>query len=55
MKIEKKKRITVTRSLASLEADYLKFESEGKGVTKKAKFYNNVIRQYFFDIPLSQV
>lgn len=44
-----------TRTLNSLKADHLRFETEGEGKLKEAKFYNNVISSYFFDIPLTQV
>ena len=43
------------RSLDSLEADYLRFQGDGKGDIRKAKEYKNVIGQVFFNIPLSQV
>ena len=43
------------RSLESLEADYLCFQGNGKSDIRKAKEYNNVIRQVFFNIPLSKV
>lgn len=43
------------RTLRSLEADLLQFETAGKGNIKKAKEYNNVISTQFFPIPLDQV
>ena len=43
------------RTLQSLQADLLLFETAGKGDMKTAKNYNNVINQYFFPIPLKQV
>ena len=43
------------RSLDTLQRDYLRFCSEGKGSLKNAKHFNNVIGQPFFDIPLVQV
>ena len=45
-----------TRTLNSLQADHLRFETQGKGdVKNKAKLYNNVIGSQLFDIPLTQV
>ena len=43
------------RTLASLRADLLRFETAGKGNLKETKKYNNVIHQHFFPIPLTQV
>jgi hypothetical protein len=42
------------RSLESLKADHRRFLDAG-GNVKRAKYYNNVIGEYFFDIPLEQV
>jgi hypothetical protein len=38
-----------------MEADYLRFESQGKGDIRKAKDYYNVVSRGFFDIPVNQV
>ncbi len=43
------------RTLDTLRADYLRFQTEGMGDTKNAKLFNNVINHYIFDIPLTQV
>ena len=43
------------RSLDSLKSDHSKFLSDGGGDIRKAKFFNNVIEEYFFDIPLENV
>ena len=43
------------RSLDSLEADYLRFQTNTNGDIRKAKEYNNVISRAFFNIPLNQV
>ena len=43
------------RTLDSLQADYLRFQTTGKGDLKQAKFFNNAIRPIFFDIPINQV
>ena len=42
------------RSLDSLTSDHSKFVSSG-GDIRNAKSYNNVIENYFFDIPLENV
>ena len=42
------------RSLQTLQADYSAFEAAG-GDIRRAKFYNNVIAPYFFEVPLEQV
>lgn len=42
------------RTLDSLRADYNRFVAEG-GNIKRAKFHNNVILPFYFDIPLDQV
>ena len=42
------------RTLNSLESDLLQFQTAGNGDLKQAKKYN-VINQYFFKIPLTQV
>ena len=43
------------RTLDSLKADYLRFETIGKGDIRQAKNFNNVIGPVFFNVPLSQV
>ena len=43
------------RTLESLQADHLRFESIGKGDIRQAKYYNNVIGSAFFNVPLTQV
>ena len=43
------------RTLDSLQADLLLFQTSGNGDLKQAKKINNVIGQYFFKIPLTQV
>ena len=43
------------RSLESLHSDHSDFVSSGGGHVKRAKFFNNVIEDYFFDIPLENV
>jgi hypothetical protein len=40
------------RTLDSLQADHLKFQTIGKGDLRQAKNYNNVIGPVFFDVPL---
>ena len=42
------------RSLQTLQADYSAFQAAG-GDMRRAKFYNNVIAPYFFEVPLEQV
>ena len=44
-----------SRTLESLERDYLQFSTKGEGNIKNAKHYNNVIASSIFNIPLSQV
>ena len=58
MKISRRERFsdnTASRSLDTLQADHLQFATKGKGDTKQAKNYNNVIRPYMLDVPLTQV
>ena len=43
------------RTLSTLQADLLLFQTTGKGNLKQAKNHNNVISEPFFPIPLSQV
>ena len=40
------------RTLESLQADHLRFESIGKGDIRQAKYYNNVIGSSFFSVAL---
>ena len=49
-----RKNATVMRTLQTLQLDLQRFIQAGADV-KKAKFYNNVLYPYMFDIPLSQV
>ena len=42
-------------SLESLHSDHSDFVSSGGSHVKRAKFFNNVIEDYFFDIPLENV
>ena len=41
------------RTLESLHADYIQFQSSGSDI-RKAKYHNNVISTPFFNIPLNQ-
>ena len=43
------------RSLQTLSERHAAFLSAGSGNLRKAKFYDNVIGEYFFNIPLTQV
>ena len=43
------------RTLQSLNADYNRFCSLGRGDIKNAKHFNNVISENLFGIPISQV
>ena len=43
------------RTLETLQSDHKKFISIAGGNLKKAKEFNNVIGDYFFDIPLENV
>ena len=43
------------RSLDSLKSDHSRFLAEGGGDIRKAKLFNNVIEDYFFDVPLENV
>ena len=43
------------RALNTLSADYLQYQTVGKGNLKNAKNHNNVIGKAFFYIPLLQV
>ena len=43
------------RTLESLSSDHSNFVSSGGNDLKNAKFYNNVIEEYFFDVPLENV
>ena len=47
--------LSKSRDLSTLSEDYESFSSEGGGDLKNAKFFNNVIQPYFFDIPLENV
>ncbi len=51
---EERKRFP-SRTLQTLQDDHQKFLEEGGGDLKKAKFYNNVITDHFFDIPIDSV
>ena len=42
------------RTLESLKSDHNDFLKAGADL-KKAKLYNNIMSQHFFDIPLTQV
>ena len=56
MKLPREERPAVApRTLDSLQADLLLFQTSGNGDLKQAKKINNVIGQYFFKIPLTQV
>ena len=48
-------RRNTNRSLQTLSERHAAFLSAGSGNLKKAKFYDNVIGEYFFNIPLTQV
>ena len=48
------RRISLPRTLESLDTDYNNFTENG-GNIKDAKFYNNVIDTYMFNIPIDQV
>ena len=53
MKVPREERAPVApRTLDSLQADLLLFQTAGNGDLKKAKNYNNVIGPYFFHIPV---
>ena len=43
------------RTLNSLQADYLRFQTAGKGDLRQAKHFNNAISPVFFNVPLNQV
>ena len=43
------------RTLNTLQADYLRFQTAGKGDIRQAKHHNNVISPVFLNIPISQV
>ena len=43
------------RTLESLANDLHAFRTDGNGDLKKAKNYNNVIDDYYFNIPIDQV
>ena len=52
MKLPREERPAVSpRTLDSLQADLLLFQTAGQGNLKQAKNFNNVIGQYFFKIP----
>ena len=56
MKLPREERPAVSpRTLDPLQADLLLFQTAGNGDLKQAKKFNNVIGQYFFKIPLTQV
>lgn len=44
-----------SRTLQRLRDDHQRFLVNGGGDIKKAKFYNNAITKYFFDIPINSV
>ena len=45
---------TVPRTISSLQSDLNSFQRDGSNI-KQAKFYNNVIRESFFSIPIDRV
>ena len=49
------RRRSPSRTLDSLQRDYLQFSNQGGGNLKNAKHHNNVIASTLFNIPISQV
>lgn len=49
-----RKGLVQLRTLATLKADHDKFVAAGANL-KDAKFFNNAICPYYFDVPLDQV
>jgi hypothetical protein len=43
------------RTLQGIREDHQRFLTEGKGNIKKAKLFNNVISEHFFDIAVEEV
>ena len=42
-------------TLESLDFNFQQFQTAGRGDTRQAKIFNNVVSRPFFDIPLNQV
>ena len=56
MKVPREDRPEVpVRTLDTLQADLLRFQTAGKGNIKTTKQFNNVIGPHLFSIPIDQV